>query len=402
MKLIGIYDPYLATFGGGENYISVLAEALSERFTVEIISPQFVDLGEMEQRFGVRLTGIKYLHKPQFDVARNEEILEGFTLLGFLRRLVQISRVSAKETSKYDLFLNLTNYYPCYSKAKKSVSIAQFPFDQTDCNIGEFDSIIKKGSFIICKIAQRFYRSRNLDSYQLFVCYSKFVSKWLRSRWGRSARVLNPPIDAKTIKPGDKSNIILSVGRFFPGFHNKKHQEMIDMFKELVDNGLQAWEYHLAGSLADRAVDQEYYASLMSSVRGYPIFLHPNMERDGLTGLLASSSIFWHATGLDEDEEADPEKMEHFGMSTVEAMAAGSVPVVIDKGGQKEIVTNGIDGYLWLTRDECMTRTLELAADKDLRHRIGERARLRSQDFDRDVFRNRVLSLVDDIFGNIR
>jgi hypothetical protein len=55
----------------------------------------------------------------------------------------------------------------------------------------------------------------------------------------------------------------------------------------------------------------------------------------------------WHATGYGFDAEQYPAKQEHFGMTTVEAMSAGAVPVVLNTGGQREIVTHGDDGFLW-------------------------------------------------------
>ncbi len=48
-----------------------------------------------------------------------------------------------------------------------------------------------------------------------------------------------------------------------------------------------------------------------------------------LADLYARASIFWHAAGLGEDAEDDPNRMEHFGISIVEAMSAGAVPVVL-------------------------------------------------------------------------
>ena len=50
------------------------------------------------------------------------------------------------------------------------------------------------------------------------------------------------------------------------------------------------------------------------------------------------AKIYWHASGFGEDLETHPEKAEHFGITTVEAMINGLVPIVIDAGGQKEIV----------------------------------------------------------------
>ena len=38
-------------------------------------------------------------------------------------------------------------------------------------------------------------------------------------------------------------------------------------------------------------------------------------------------------------------------------MAYGVVPVVINKGGQKEMIEQGVTGYLWNTEEECIERT---------------------------------------------
>ena len=59
--------------------------------------------------------------------------------------------------------------------------------------------------------------------------------------------------------------------------------------------------------------------------------------------------------------------MEHFGITTVEAMAAGCVPVVINKAGQREIVEDGVSGFLWNTWGELKDRTQLLAEDGNLR-----------------------------------
>ena len=42
-------------------------------------------------------------------------------------------------------------------------------------------------------------------------------------------------------------------------------------------------------------------------------------------------------------------RVEHFGISVVEAMAAGAVPLAVGKGGVGEIITPGENGILWDT-----------------------------------------------------
>ena len=73
-------------------------------------------------------------------------------------------------------------------------------------------------------------------------------------------------------------------------------------------------------------------------------------------------------------------------IAAVEAMAAGAVPVVINKGGQPEIVQHGVNGFVWNTLDELKTYTQQLAEDPALRSRMSAAARVRAQDFSRERF----------------
>src|SRR6266498_5274825 len=119
---------------------------------------------------------------------------------------------------------------------------------------------------------------------------------------------------------------------------------------------------------------------------GLPVQIHANAPRPLVEDLFSSSSMFWHATGLGEDEERQPWVFEHFGMTTVEAIAAGCVPVVIDKAGQREIVRHGVDGYRWSTLDELEAYTRSLAGDDSLRERLAASAVQRARAFSEEAF----------------
>jgi glycosyltransferase involved in cell wall biosynthesis len=55
------------------------------------------------------------------------------------------------------------------------------------------------------------------------------------------------------------------------------------------------------------------------------------------------------------NEEKNPENTEHFGITTLEAMATGAIPFVVAKGGQKEIVSD--ERLFWETEDELAKKT---------------------------------------------
>ena len=67
-------------------------------------------------------------------------------------------------------------------------------------------------------------------------------------------------------------------------------------------------------------------------------------------------------------------------------MAAGCVPVVINKGGQTEIVEHGVSGFLWESLDELRDYTTRLIRDDNLRAKMSDAARTRAQLFSRETF----------------
>jgi len=105
------------------------------------------------------------------------------------------------------------------------------------------------------------------------------------------------------------------------------------------------WRLVVAGFSGER--DRAYFEHICAVAASHRVDILSNLFIYDLKELYQKASIFWHAMGLTVDEAKTPLDVEHFGITTVEAMAAGAVPVVIDKGGQREIVDDGINGFRW-------------------------------------------------------
>lgn len=103
------------------------------------------------------------------------------------------------------------------------------------------------------------------------------------------------------------------------------------------------------------------------------------------------SKIFWSASGFGVDEDKSPDKVEHFGITLVEAMASRVFPIAFAAGGHKEIIENGKNGFLWKEKDELIDLTL-LAIDKKLylkkENDLIERSRLFSYKSFSDKIKN--------------
>lgn len=241
-----------------------------------------------------------------------------------------------------------------------------------------------------------------LDTYDSICAISEFSRTWIRRYWRRDSGLLYPPVDVAAVNPGPKRNVILTVGRFFAGSHNKKHIPMIRTFKRMIGNGLDGWEYHLVGGLAPGAVHEDYLRAVRREAAGYPVFVHTDMPLRELVKLYSESKVYWHGTGYGEDENKHPVRFEHFGITTVEAMAAGCVPVVIGKAGQLEVVEHGINGFLWRTLDELAGHTHAVASDEDLRTRLAAAAVTRSRDFGHERFAARLAEVLSEVGSKTR
>jgi len=238
-----------------------------------------------------------------------------------------------------------------------------------------------------------------LQSYDRIICNSLFTKEWIERRCAKrlAIDILHPPCDVDYFIPGRKENSILSVGRYFVGWHNKKQLEMVEIFKKMVDEGLESWEYHQVGSTLPGEEHQEYLKQIKERSEGYPVYIHTDVRLEEMRSLYSKSKIYWHATGLGEDDEKYPERMEHFGISTVEAMAAGCVPVVINKGGQPEIVNHTVNGLLWETEDELVNCTKKLIDNEHFIKELSSEAIKKARVFSKENFEKRFFEILAEL-----
>lgn len=344
---VGIFDPYLDSLGGGERYTLTLAEHLSKNHQVEI----FWDDETLRSKIKERLA---------LDLDRARFVDNIFTRkINLLERLIK--------TSQYDLILFLSDGSIPLSLAKKNVLHFQCPFPYV------------KSKSVLNKI--------KLGRYQAVVCNSEFTKKYIDQEYNIDSVVLYPPVEITQFKARDKRDLIISVGRFSKYYINKKQKEMV-IFFEKIHKILPGWELYLIGGLLEQ--DLEYFNEVKQLAEGLPVRIFPNEPFVNLKQFYSQAKIYWHAAGFREDEETNPAAMEHFGISTVEAMAAGCVPVVYDGGGQREIINHGTNGFLWQSEKELIDYTLTIAKNNGLRTKMMKEAIKRSKDFSKEVFLRRI------------
>jgi len=239
-----------------------------------------------------------------------------------------------------------------------------------------------------------------LKTYNKIITISEYSKKWIKKLWGSESTILFPPVDIDSFKVGKKEKIILSVGRFFPEHHNKKQLELAQTFKQILEqysDEMRGYTLYLVGGVGGRADHLEYVEKIRAASKNYPIEIITNIGWGELVELFARSYIFWHASGMGEDEKVHPERFEHFGITTVEAMAAGCIPVVINKGGQKEIINNGYDGFFFKDWQELKDITIKIIRGEVDVEKVRKNAISNCRKFSNSNFKKDLISIISKI-----
>lgn len=338
---IGFWSPYLDTFGGGERYVLTLASYLSRSEDVHLFWNDSSIKAPLSRFLKIDLSKVKF----------SKNIFFGNTLKKMLN------------SRNYDVIFILSDGSIPLTFARKNILHFQVPF------------IFNKPSHAT-KLKLRNYKHIVVNSY--------FTKKFIDNSFKVNSKVIYPPVDIDSLTTAQKENLIVSVGRFSSNqLHPKKQEVLIEVFKELYKKN-RDWKLILIGQA--KKEDQKYLRNLKKSASGFAIKIIENIPQDKLREIYAKASIYWHATGFGEDEIKSPQKMEHFGIATVEASAAGAVPVVIGMGGQKEIVEHNKNGLLWITKTQLMEETQSLIENKQKLSKLSEGARKNSRRFSQDNF----------------
>lgn len=351
-----IYDPYLDTLGGGERYTLTIAEILLDQgWQVDIAWRDQSTLRTAASRFNLQLRNLNL--SPEY----------------------------------YQLFqTGLTNIYQKF----KSLSDLDLVFVVSD---GSVPILFGRQTMLHYQVPfthinrTTLINNLKLKSVNNIIVNSRFTKKIIDKTLGDTrSQVLYPPIATGLYQPGRKTNLILSVGRFTSPSHSKRQDVLVRAFKTMVDSGLKNWTLALAGG---QVGDDTILKDLKEEAKGYPIKFYVNASFNSLRALYSQASIYWHAAGFEVDQYLNPEATEHFGMTTVEAMSAGAVPVVLDAGGQPEIVTPET-GFLYKSLDQLIDSTNSLIKDKKTLKSMSAAAQTRAQDFSKSKFTQKFLSLL--------
>ncbi len=322
------FSPYLDTLGGGERYFfTVLQWAVKNGFKVDLFWSDSEILSQANKRFGfnfslseVTFSSSAYALLTQSSFWERMSVFENYDLVFFVSD-GSIPFLNARG-------LNLIHF--------------QVPFKK-----------VRKGLFWFLK--------KRYISY--FIYNSHFTQSIVQPQLEPvPSKIIYPPVEVSAFHANSvkKEKIILAVGRFDQTMQAKRQDLLIDVFKT-ISSQAKGWKLILAGGTTNY---DHWVKPLQKQAKGYPIEFIVNPSWNQLKRLYQQATIFWHAAGYGINPYQHPERMEHFGITTVEALAAGCVPIVYNGGGLPEIIKPYQNGLLFSTPTQLADLTLQVINQK--------------------------------------
>lgn len=351
--ILSIYTPYQIYPGGGERYI----------FT----------LGSVFWKHGYKVILIL---DEIYSSLRIKHLLHAFSIDPYPVEIVNLSQAMSMQLGTFFCLGNsITPPIPALSS--NSYYICQFPFPQ--------------------KYGEILERQRNIDGYSGYLCYSEYVSGWIK----RASEIFNikipkidvvyPPAHLKEKKtndhPDSRTFKILTVGRFFKGDHCKNQLLLVDAFEKFLNSRIVRKKsdieisFDIAGAIHPDDNGLDYFSEVVERAKGLRVSFHPNAGSDEIQKLYEDADIYWHGAGIGVDANLNPGSMEHFGIAIVEAMAAGCVPLAFASGGAVEIIENGRSGYLYENIDTLIEFSEKLFKNPLARQEMADCARQQAKKF---------------------
>jgi alpha-1,2-mannosyltransferase len=182
---------------------------------------------------------------------------------------------------------------------------------------------------------------------KLLLTNSAFTSKAVKEVFNTDSNVLYPPISDELLKSPEtdfnheRADVAVTVGRISP----EKNLAVIPYIAQKTPKDI---SFVIAGLLDSEDTLNSLLRLTKKLGVAERVKILPNVKRDHLRQLLLDSKIYLH-----------PKENEHFGISIVEGMASGCVPVVHDSGGAKEFVPENLRYNSIEEAAEILKRTVD-------------------------------------------
>ncbi len=293
--------------------------------------------------------------------------------------LLVIKFIGLVRSLKSDIVISTYGDLDILNNLADIVYIGGMPFSLARDYRGNMPEIMKKGytqfAYNIMNILVHLLMRKN----PLLLANSSFTNDILVKsyRWKSRICVIYPPCDTGEINlPDKKRDMVLTMSRFLQG----KGLEAIPHIARETER----WKYVIVGSTKEGSDNVIANLRLKAKELGVAdrLEIYYNAPRQVLLRLLSEAKVCLSLM-----------KNEMFGISIVEGMSSGCVPIVHKSGGPwKDILEErqGHCGYSYCEYNE-VAGFIRLLSDDQLFSTMSARSRERAQSFGPDVFRERFI-----------
>lgn len=359
-----VYTPFDIAIGGGERYIISLAMALSTHHETWLLTPR------------------------RYSRARLAMVMEDLGLAGGKLHLATLDATG--DWARPDLYIAMGNEIepPTAPLGLCNIHHCQFPFPVYHAGhfalerINRYDAILVNSQFTASNIQTAIAKYRLRDVPITVVAPPVAIPTGDEQR-----RIL-----ARKYRP-DNPLTIVNIGRFAQGGHDKRQDAVLRIAKVCAEQGLNI-QFELYGGVSNRKADTEHFARLCSFAQDLNVKIKGNATRADLSDALTRAHFYLHTCGLGYYPGLAPERIEHFGITVVEAMAHGAIPLVYEWGGPAEILTGAGLAGKFATLDDAVALIAQLIDNPPSeRLALAEKAIAASRLFDEERFAAAIVAL---------
>jgi glycosyltransferase involved in cell wall biosynthesis len=243
-------------------------------------------------------------------------------------------------TQKYDISINTAGdilpYFDTRFTRRNAITYCHFPLatfrieSKDPVYIKFLRKMHSQTNMVDLKLAKTTYTK--MISNSTVITNSEYSRRAIQKIFDIDSTVLSPPVNIDIFRnsvlfnpPSNRKNMILVISRLHP---SKKVENAIILARLLKQNKIKV-KTAIVGNLSPNEIG--YYTYLKDMIRKYNlenyVTIHTNIFFTKLVDLMRQCKLYFNQC-----------PGEPFGISTVEAMSAGLIPIVPDIGGQTEFV----------------------------------------------------------------
>ena len=369
--------------GGAERLCLSVIEALNQRgHNVSLITVEKTDWQRVQENFGT----VQLPKREHYITSRRmSSRLSNIAISSTYFSTFALQLLACKSFKEYDLIINtfgdainsIADVTYVHFPLRAALGFSQIPAFTNKTLWKGFAPVYNSSMALIDRIAPG-----------SLLTNSRFVQGIISKILHRSSLVLYPPVDVRAFSSDfsveeKQGSMVAVVSSYTP----KRHLEQLPF---IARNSKYA-KFVVMGK-AD-----EYSTSILTALKESAeklkvedrIVLLRNVPFRELSKTLSEAKVYLHMMPQD-----------HFGISVVEAMASGCVPVVHKSGGPWMDILDqqqGTYGFSYSTPKEAAKHIDMLVTHEDLRSKIALRASERAKKFDKTVFMNKIAEVVERI-----